>query len=270
MPVLSSLSGHEVNDIAQAAVGPRRCPPQRPQVRILSAAQFFRHCGTKLGLQEQVARAAVLHAPLLDGDLDLPDPAHGIVLLDDVELCEISVDRHVERAHIETGLAGLRRALTAGGPAGRTNRTSVPARTGAATEGVQIAITRYGGPEVLVPRRASIRAPGSGEVRLLQTAVGVNFIDVYCRRGTFDLVSPGSVLGMEAAGVVESVGLGVGNVHAGDRVAYACAPPGAYASMRTMRADLLVRLPKTIRTRPVRRCCSKESAPGFCSMTSPM
>ena len=115
-----------------------------------------------------------------------------------------------------------------------------------AIEGVEIAITRYGGPEVLVPRRASIRAPGSGEVRLLQTAVGVNFIDIYCRRGTFDLVPPGGVPGMEAAGVVESVGPGVGNVRAGDRVAYACAPPGAYASMRTMRADLLVRLPESI------------------------
>ena len=51
---------------------------------------------------------------------------------------------------------------------------------------------------------------------------------------------------MEAAGVVESVGPGVANVRAGDRVAYACAPPGAYASMRTMRADLLVRLPESI------------------------
>ena len=51
---------------------------------------------------------------------------------------------------------------------------------------------------------------------------------------------------MEAAGVVESVGPGVANVRSGDRVAYACAPPGAYASMRTMRADLLVRLPDAL------------------------
>jgi NADPH:quinone reductase len=156
------------------------------------------------------------------------------------------LERFVREDIIETGFAGLRRALTTSGPAERTRRTSVAARTGAPTEGVEIAITRYGGPEVLVPRRASIQAPSSGEVRLLQTAVGVNFIDVYCRRGTFDLVSPGGVPGMEAAGVVESVGLGVGNVRVGDRVAYACAPPGAYASLRTMRADLLIRLPETI------------------------
>ena len=158
----------------------------------------------------------------------------------------VRLERFVREEIMEAGFAGLRRALTAGGPAAHLDRTSAPARTSEATEGVEIAITRYGGPEVLVPRRAAIRAPGSGEVRLLQTAVGVNFIDIYCRRGTFDLVPPGGVPGMEAAGVVESVGPGVANVRAGDRVAYACAPPGAYASMRTMRADLLVRLPEPI------------------------
>jgi NADPH:quinone reductase len=158
----------------------------------------------------------------------------------------VRLERFVREEIIEAGFAGLRRALTAGALAARVDRPSVSARAGAATEGVEIAITRYGGPEVLVPRVASIRAPGSGEVRLLQMAVGVNFIDVYCRRGSFDLVPPGGVVGMEAAGVVESVGPGVANVRAGDRVAYACAPPGAYASMRTMRADLLVRLPDSL------------------------
>jgi NADPH2:quinone reductase len=156
------------------------------------------------------------------------------------------LERFVREEIMDAGLAGLRRALTAGASPARRDRTSLPAQKGAAIEGVEIAITRYGGPEVLVSRHASIRAPGPGEVRLLQTAVGVNFIDIYCRRGAFDLVPPGGVLGMEAAGVVESVGPGVGNVWSGDRVAYACAPPGAYASMRTMRADLLVHLPESI------------------------
>ena len=95
-------------------------------------------------------------------------------------------------------------------------------------------------------KRAALgsREPGPGEARIRQTAVGVNFIDVYCRRGSFDLVAPGGVLGMEAAGVVESVGRERPDFRPGDRVGYACAPPGAYASMRTMRADLLVRLPE--------------------------
>jgi NADPH:quinone reductase-like Zn-dependent oxidoreductase len=61
-----------------------------------------------------------------------------------------------------------------------------------------------------------------------------------------DLVPPGGVIGMEAAGVVESIGPAVQGVREGDRVAYACAPPGAYASIRTMRADLLVRLPNSL------------------------
>ena len=156
------------------------------------------------------------------------------------------LERFVREEIMDAGLAGLRRALTAGASPAHRDRISLPAQTGAAIEGVEIAVTRYGSPEVLVSRRASIRVPGPGEVRLLQTAVGVNFIDIYCRRGAFDLVPPGGVLGMEAAGVVESVGPGVGNVRAGDRVAYACVPPGAYASMRTMRADLLVSLPESI------------------------
>lgn len=61
-----------------------------------------------------------------------------------------------------------------------------------------------------------------------------------------DLVPPGGVIGMEAAGVVESIGPGVQGVREGDRVAYACAPPGAYASIRTMRTDLLVPLPDSL------------------------
>src|SRR5260370_217624 len=82
--------------------------------------------------------------------------------------------------------------------------------------------------------------------RVGEGGIGVNFIDVYCRRGSFDLVTPPGVLGMEAAGIVENVGPGVSNVRIGDRVAYACAPPGAYASLRTMRADLLVGLPASL------------------------
>jgi NADPH:quinone reductase-like Zn-dependent oxidoreductase len=121
-----------------------------------------------------------------------------------------------------------------------------PVRAQASAEGVEIALTRYGGPGVLQPRFARIREPLAGEARIRQLAVGVNFIDVYCRRGAFDLVPPGGVLGMEAAGVVEAVGPNAGGVRPGDRVVYACGPPGAYASMRIIRADLLVRLPEAL------------------------
>lgn len=156
------------------------------------------------------------------------------------------LERFVRDEIIEAGFAGLRRALREGVGATLGSQSVAAGQAGAPVEGVEVAITRYGGPEVLVPRRASIRAPGAGEARLRQTAIGVNFIDVYCRRGSFDLVSPGGVVGMEAAGVVESVGPGVVHVRPGDRVAYACAPPGAYASIRTMGAHLLIRLPQSI------------------------
>jgi len=78
--------------------------------------------------------------------------------------------------------------------------------------------------------------------------VGLNFIDVYQRNGTYPLPSLPAVLGMEGAGVVEAVGEGVTEVAAGDRVAYAGLPPGAYAEKRLIPAHRLVRLPDAIST----------------------
>jgi NADPH:quinone reductase-like Zn-dependent oxidoreductase len=87
-------------------------------------------------------------------------------------------------------------------------------------------------------------SPRQGEVRIRQTAIGVNYIDVYVRTGLYaGLVEPGGVPGFEAAGTIIDVGADVTHVLPGDRVAYACAPAGAYASMRTMRAEQVVRLP---------------------------
>lgn len=105
-----------------------------------------------------------------------------------------------------------------------------------------VVIERHGGPEVLRLREVALAPPGPGEVRIRHTAIGVNFIDVYCRTGYFDLVRPPGVPGMEAAGVVEALGAGVSGLSPGDRVAYACPPVGAYAERRNMGPDLLVRL----------------------------
>jgi NADPH:quinone reductase-like Zn-dependent oxidoreductase len=81
-------------------------------------------------------------------------------------------------------------------------------------------------------------------VRIRQTAIGLNFIDVYVRSGrTAGLVETGGVPGFEAAGVVIDTGADVTHVLPGDRVAYACLPAGAYASVRTMAAGQVVRLP---------------------------
>jgi len=120
-----------------------------------------------------------------------------------------------------------------------------PATEGA-IEGTAMVIDRYGGPDELHAVAVAAPPPGAGQVRLRQTAVGVNFIDVYCRTGYFDLLKPPAALGMEAAGVVVDVGTGVRHLSPGQRVAYACPPVGAYATVRTMDASLLVRLPDQI------------------------
>lgn len=111
-----------------------------------------------------------------------------------------------------------------------------------------VVMERHGGPEVLSLRDIDVPPPEPGEVRIRQSHVGVNFIDVYCRTGYFDLVTLPGVPGMEAAGTVESAGPGVSHLAAGDRVAYACAPTGSYASVRTMNADLVVRIPDWLDT----------------------
>jgi NADPH2:quinone reductase len=111
-----------------------------------------------------------------------------------------------------------------------------------------IRIHSTGGPEVLAWEDVEVGKPGPGEARLRQTAVGVNFVDIYVRRGLYPVQLP-SGLGTEAAGVVEEVGAGVSDVKPGDRVAYAGGPLGAYAQERVMPADRLVVLPPGISDR---------------------
>ena len=109
-----------------------------------------------------------------------------------------------------------------------------------------IVIGHYGGPEVLREMEIDVAPPGPGQVRIRQHAVGVNYIDVYCRNGSFDMLTLPAAPGMEAAGEVDSVGDGVANFRPGQQVAYACTPPGAYASVRNIDADSLVPLPQFV------------------------
>ncbi|MGM0583672.1 MAG: quinone oxidoreductase family protein [Pseudomonadota bacterium] len=101
-----------------------------------------------------------------------------------------------------------------------------------------------GGPEVLRLETAEVGAPGPGEVRLRQTAIGVNFTDTYLRSGLYPSPLP-CTPGREAAGVVEAVGEGVGDWKPGDRASYA-AVSGAYADLRLIEARHLIRLPEAI------------------------
>lgn len=106
-----------------------------------------------------------------------------------------------------------------------------------------IRIHAFGGPEAMRWEEVAVGDPGPGEVRLRQTAVGLNFIDTYDRNGSFPIPPLPAVIGHEAAGRVEAVGPGVDGVAVGDRVAYVAPPVGAYAEARLMPADRLVPVP---------------------------
>ncbi|MEJ2223090.1 MAG: quinone oxidoreductase [Desulfobacterales bacterium] len=112
-----------------------------------------------------------------------------------------------------------------------------------------IRIYETGGTDVMRWEDFDPGRPAAGEVLLRHEAVGLNFIDVYHRTGTYPLPSLPVIPGMEGAGIVEAVGEGVTEVAAGDRVAYAGLPPGAYAEARLIPADRLVKVPDAISAR---------------------
>jgi NADPH2:quinone reductase len=102
-----------------------------------------------------------------------------------------------------------------------------------------------GGPDVMKWVDVEVGDPGEGEVRIKQTAVGLNFIDVYFRNGLYPQPLPAG-LGSEAAGEVTAVGAGVSGLKVGERVAYVARPPGAYAQERVLKAEQVVKLPEAI------------------------
>ena len=109
-----------------------------------------------------------------------------------------------------------------------------------------IRIHQHGGPDVLQLENLDPGKPGPNEVRIRQTAVGLNFIDVYVRTGLDPVPELPSGIGFEAAGIVKEAGEDVTGFSTGDRVAYAGGPLGAYASGRNIDARHLVRLPDSI------------------------
>ncbi|RKQ97048.1 NADPH:quinone reductase-like Zn-dependent oxidoreductase [Kushneria sinocarnis] len=109
----------------------------------------------------------------------------------------------------------------------------------------RIQFSRTGGPEVLELIDDELCEPAPGEVRIANRAVGLNFIDIYFRTGLYPTRLPAG-LGTEAAGVVDAVGEGVGNLVPGDRVAYAQGPLGAYGEYHILPADKVIQLPDTI------------------------
>ena len=108
-----------------------------------------------------------------------------------------------------------------------------------------IQITSNGDADVLTVVTREVGQPARGEILLRHHAVGLNFIDIYQRSGLYALPLP-LQLGMEGAGVVEAVGDGVSHLQIGDRVAYACNPPGSYCERRVMPATHVCKLPDSI------------------------
>ncbi|MFZ4686356.1 MAG: quinone oxidoreductase family protein [Hyphomonadaceae bacterium] len=107
-----------------------------------------------------------------------------------------------------------------------------------------IRIHSHGGPEQMKFETIDLGPPDVGQVQLRQTAIGLNFIDVYTRTGLYPGPTP-AILGVEAAGVIEAVGEGVQGLKVGDRVVYN-GLPGSYASHRNAPAEKMVLIPDAV------------------------
>ncbi len=108
---------------------------------------------------------------------------------------------------------------------------------------------KKGAPDVFRWQRIDIGTPGEGEVRLRHTAVGVNYVDTYHRRGMphpWPVPPLPTVIGFEGAGIIGALGPGVADFAVGDRVTYGLPPLGAYSQERLMPAEKLIKLPDEI------------------------
>lgn len=108
-----------------------------------------------------------------------------------------------------------------------------------------VRIAAQGNPDVMKLEIVTLAAPDAGEALIRQSAIGINFMDVYHRGGQYPLPLPTGI-GVEAAGVVEAVGAGVTDVKVGDRVVYGGSAPGSYADLRLMPAERLIKIPEGI------------------------
>ena len=107
-----------------------------------------------------------------------------------------------------------------------------------------IILESQGGPEVMQLKTIEIAEPSEGEILIEQTAIGLNYMDVYQRSGYYKMQTP-MHLGLEAAGTVIKLGSGVAHLNVGDRVCYG-PNLGAYAKHRLLPAARAVKIPETV------------------------
>ena len=117
-----------------------------------------------------------------------------------------------------------------------------------------IRISRFGGPEVLQLADLPERSPGPGQALVKIRPSGINFIDIYQRRGEEPEELP-YIPGLEASGIVGRVGEGVTHLKPGDRVAYT-SQMGAYAEASVVQAERLIPLPANSRSNKVQHSMS--------------
>jgi NADPH2:quinone reductase len=106
-----------------------------------------------------------------------------------------------------------------------------------------ILLKEYGGADGLVVSTVDLPDLGPGEIRLRQTAIGINYHDVYVRSGLYRTLALPGVPGIEAVGLVEAIGEGVSGLEVGDRVGYVTGEYGSYADARNLKAEAALKLP---------------------------
>ena len=148
----------------------------------------------------------------------------------------------------EAGFSNLKSFLSSGQLHNRSVETNKQASaTGLSIQANAIRIRDYGLPTVMQYEAVTVTPPAFGEIRIRQTAVGVNYLDIYLRKGWIPdfLPLPGTP-GMEAAGEVIDVGPGVTSLLPGDRIVYMSPVPGSYTTVRNVSVSSTTRIPPGI------------------------
>ncbi|WP_240007995.1 quinone oxidoreductase family protein [Pseudaquidulcibacter saccharophilus] len=112
-----------------------------------------------------------------------------------------------------------------------------------------ISLKQYGNSENLEILEQAIQPPNDDEVQIKQSAIGVNFVDIYFRDGIYKFPNLPGVLGVEAVGEISAIGKNVSGFTIGDIVAYAGFPIGSYVQYRNIDARRIIKIPTKINSK---------------------